>query len=200
MRARLWSRVLPALGAWLVPVSALAADGEEHGELGLPSILSSTEFWAAIENFGLLVFVLWWFGRKPIAEFLGSRRREMKQAIDEAAAMKAKAEARYKEYTERLGQLDQELEKLKADIARGAEEDKKRILLEAEEAAQRMRKETEALVDQHAQALSSELRREMVEAATRSARQVLQAGISADDQRRLAEDFRTAISSQRGQA
>jgi F-type H+-transporting ATPase subunit b len=192
------------LGLWLLPAAALAVDGGDehgaHGPLDFGGILSRTEFLASVENFALLAFVLWWFGRKPIAEFLGSRRREMKQAMDEAAAMKAKAEARYKEYTERLSQLDGELEKLKADIARGAEEDKKRILLEAEEAAQRMRKETEALVDQHAQALSSELRREMVEAATRSARQVLQAGISADDQRRLAEDFRTAISSQRGQA
>jgi F-type H+-transporting ATPase subunit b len=168
--------------------------GHHGGALHLDDVIRNPEFWTAVLNFSLLMFLLVKFGRKPIREFLGSRRGEMERAINEAAEAKAKAEAKLKEYTDRLGQLDAEMAKLKADLTAAAEEDKKRTVAEAEETARRMKIETEALIDQHAKALSAQVRRELVDGAIATAERLLREQITAADQQQLANEFRRDIS------
>lgn len=170
----------------------------EHGHGGpvhFSDIVNNTEFWGACINFVLLLVVLRKLGKKPLSEFLVQRRREMEQNMAEAAAMKAKAEARYTEYTQRLAQLDQELAKLESDIARGAEEDKRRIIADAEEAATRLKSETESLIDQYAKALGAEIRQELVASAVAAAEKVLREAVNADDQQKLAERYRLEVAS-----
>jgi F-type H+-transporting ATPase subunit b len=170
------------------------AGGHHGGPLHVEQVIRNPEFWTAVLNFSLLIFLLVKFGRKPIREFLGSRRGEMERAINEAAEAKAKAEAKLKEYTDRLGQLDTEMAKLRADLTAAAEEDKKRIVAEAEESARRMKIETDALIDQHAKALSAQVRRELVDGAIATAGRLLREQITAADQQQLANEFRKDIS------
>lgn len=201
----------------LAPAAALAEDpvghlaeeeeqalGEEAHEAhgggphSIGDILSSTEFLAAVENFGLLLLVFYVFGRKPIGDFLVGRRGEMERAINEAAAMREKAEARYKEYSDRLGQLDAELAQLRSDIEAAAAQDKQRIMASAEEAARRMRQETESLIAQHAQALQTQVRRDVVEAAVAAAQNALASSVNAQDQQRLADAFKQRVAQRAG--
>ena len=211
---RYLSSCLPALamaGVLLTAVPAVRAEGDEPaqaveeledqhsgghhgGPLHIDHIIHNPEFWTAVLNFSLLVFLLVKFGRAPIRDFLGGRRREMERAINEAAEAKAKAEAKLKEYTDRLGQLDSEMAKLRADLAAAAEEDKKRIVAEAEETARRMKIETDALIDQHAKALSAQVRRDLVDGAIATAERLLREKITAADQQQLADEFRRDIS------
>jgi F-type H+-transporting ATPase subunit b len=166
---------------------------EHHELLTLHDVITNPQFLAAVINFTLLVFLLVRFGRAPINDFLSNRRKQMEQAINEAAAAKAKAEAKLKEYSDRLGQLDSEMAKLRADLVAAGEEDKKRIVAEAEESARRMKVETEALIDQHAKALSAQVRRELVDGAIATAERLLREKITAADQQQLAEAFRSQV-------
>jgi F-type H+-transporting ATPase subunit b len=168
--------------------------GHHGGPLHLDHIIHNPEFWTAVLNFSLLVFLLVKFGRAPIRDFLGGRRREMERAINEAAEAKAKAEAKLKEYTDRLSQLDSEMAKLRADLVAAGEDDKKRIVADAEETARRMKIETDALIDQHAKALSAQVRRELVDGAIATAERLLREKITAADQQQLADEFRKEIS------
>lgn len=195
-------------GMLLTAVPVALADGEEvaheaeeelegehggahhGGPLHLDHIIHNPQFWTAVLNFTLLMIVLLKFGRAPIRDFLGKRRGDMERAINEAAQAKAAAEAKLAEYTARLGQLDSEMAKLKADLTASAEEDKKRIVAEAEEAARRGKIETEALIDQHAKALSAQVRRELVDGAIAAAEKLLREKITAADQQQLADAFR----------
>ena len=199
------------VGVLLTAVPAVRADGEEAeeaaeaeleaqeggghhgGPIHLHDVTHNPEFWTAVVNFSLLVILLVRFGRAPIRGFLSNRRSEMERAINEAAEAKAKAEAKLKEYTDRLGQLDAEMAKLKADLVAAGEEDKKRIVAEAEEAARRMKQETEALIDQHAKALSAQVRRELVDGAIATAERLLREQITAADQQQLADAFRRQV-------
>lgn len=186
-----------AVGLWLVPSAALAESGHGHGGVTLHEVLAgdhSITFWGAVVNFSLLCAILYFAARKPLQAFLATRRSAMEEAIRDAAAAKAKAEARYQEYTDRLAGLDQELAKLRADIARGAEDDKKRILAEAEETAARLRRDTETLIRQHAEGLERRIRAEVVEAAMSSAERLLRERVGSDDQRRLADTYHAEIS------
>ncbi|MDD9938886.1 MAG: ATP synthase F0 subunit B [Myxococcales bacterium] len=181
-----------------IPAVAMAAGGGgDHGDFEFSHLFTVPEirdvFLGSIINFGLLAFVLWKFAHKPFGSFLKTRRSEMEEAIKEASEMKEKAEARYKEYTERLGTLDQELKKLKDDIERAAEEDKKKIMAAADESTKRLKVETESLIEQHAAALGQSVRREVVQAAVDAAEELLTKQIGAHDQQRLADDFKQRV-------
>lgn len=194
---------------WCIPALALAEGehgGEHGGRLHLIDILAgedSVHFWGAVLNWLLLVVILVVFARKPVRAFLGARRSVMEDAIREASAAKAQAQARYDEYTARLAQLDQELARLRADIERAAEEDRKHILQEAQHASARLKSDTETLVRQHAEALERQVRGEVVTAAVAAAERVLRESIQPTDQQRLADAYREDVArgrSTRGQA
>jgi F-type H+-transporting ATPase subunit b len=172
-----------------------AEGSEEHGDHAHGPFYTHTTFWAAVINFALLLFVLRKLGSKPLAEFLQERRRVMERSMTEAAELRAKAEALQTEYSARLAQLDADLQKLRDDIARAAEEDKARIVADAEETARRLRRETEGLIEQHAKALSLSVRRDVVEAATSAAEQILRGSLTDGDQQRLADGFKQGLAS-----
>jgi len=182
---------------------ALAEEHEEDGHHGGPVTFkkvvdghskdSKQLFWGALINFALLLLVLNILAAKPLAAFLKSRRATMEASINEAAEIKAKAEAKHQEYTARLSTLDAELNKLKTDLQNAAETETARIKAEAEESAKRARVETDSLIQQHAQALANEVRREVVEAAVLAAQQVIAGSVDTSDQQKLADGFRQRL-------
>ncbi len=176
---------------------AAAAEGSaeehaEHGKLSFKEIAFGEEklqFWGSIVNFGLLVYLIRRGAKKPLGAFLQERKDGIERGIAEAAEMKRKAEAVAAEYAERMKTLDQELEKLRTDIARAAQEDKARIVAEAQESEQRLRAETQELVARQAEQLETQIRREVVAAAISAAERAVRETTNADDQQRLAEAF-----------
>ncbi len=173
-----WRRIM------LADVGENASD-EEKAEAHRETV----SFWGSVVNFSLLVFLIRWKTKKPLAGFLEARREEIERGMAEATVLKTKAEAVFNEYTERMKTLDQELDKLRSDMAKSAEQDKARIVAEAEEASRRLRTETEAQIVRLAEQLETQIRREVVEAALGAAEKAVREKTTADDQRRLAETF-----------
>lgn len=163
-----------------------------HGPLTFREVISGHEalqFWGSVVNFILLVVVIRMLAKRPLRNFLENRRESIDKGIQEAAQVKAKAQAVFNEYTERMKTLDQELNKLRADIAAAAAQDRVRIVADAEETAKRVKAETEALVERQAEQLEAEIRREVVQAAIDAAERAVREATNADDQRRLADAF-----------
>lgn len=163
-----------------------------HGRLTLREIVAGHEalqFWGAVVNFALLLWVIRKLGKKPLAAFLTERREKIDRGIQEAAQVKARAEAVFNEYTERMKTLDAELVKLRSDIAKAAANDRAQIVADAEENAKRVKADTEELVARQAEQLEAEIRREVVQAAIDAAERAVREAATADDQRRLADAF-----------
>jgi F-type H+-transporting ATPase subunit b len=163
-----------------------------HGRLTLHDIVAGPEalqFWGAVVNFALLVWLIRKMAKQPVASFLTDRRAKIERGIQEAAVVKAKAEAVFNEYTERLKTLDVELTKLRSEIANAAAQDRAQIVADAEDAAKRVKAETEELVARQADQLEAEIRREVVQAAIDAAERAVREAANADDQRRLADAF-----------
>lgn len=139
---------------------AAASHGGEHGEEHGESIWVTL---ARIVNFAILAWVLYYFGREPLANHLASRRTEIRRSLVEAAEMRQTATARLAEIEARLAALPKELEEMRQ---RGAEE------LEAERT--RMRAAAEAERDR----LVEQARRE-IELQTRHAQATLRAEAAA---------------------
>ena len=178
---------------WLGHEDEAHHDGEdaaEHGgQVHVDEIFGDYRFWFSVANFSCLLAVLSYLGAAPLSEHLKSRRREVERGIAEATELKAKAQVKYDEYSRRLETLDEELAKLRSDIETAADAEKKKIVADAEQAATRLKQDTEALIERQLEELNRQVTREVVEAAVSTAEQVVREAMNADDQRRLAEQF-----------
>lgn len=164
----------------LAPSEAFAATGEH--ESIVPTI-------ARLLNFAILVGVLVYFLRAPIAEYLRTRSGQIRQDLVTAADTRRTATAQLDEIQRRLAALPAELEALKV---RGAED----IAAEEARIAEASRADRERLLAQTRREIEMRLqlaRRELTEHAARLAVQVardrITRTITTEDQLRLLDRY-----------
>ena len=180
MNARL---MLIAAFALLTAGAANAAGGGDHAEGGVPILV-----WEVF-NFAILVGILVYFGRKPMREMFASRREEISGDIDRATALLEQAELRNSEWQQRLADLDSELESIRSSARQRAEEEGERILAEAADVAERIRRDAVAAVEHELRRAQSELREEAANLSTELAAGILDREVGASDRDRLMDEF-----------
>ncbi|HJL18126.1 MAG TPA: ATP synthase F0 subunit B, partial [Sandaracinaceae bacterium LLY-WYZ-13_1] len=175
--------------------------GEEHagvapGHEGEEEAVEHEEahFDGAVFGMQLLNFLVWLaivvlLLRKPLTEFLRSRRLAVEEGLVEAQRLEEEAQAKYDDYSERLERLDEELEKLRQEMIQAGESERDRIIAEAESRAARMRRDAQFIIDQQLKQMRSDLTREAIEAAISAAERVLTEQTSSADQQKLAEAY-----------
>ncbi len=182
---------------WLVPVLSFAQEHAEHAETaehgGHGGGLDFSAMLPSLVNFVLLIGLFVYMFRDSVSKALKSRRAEIEQALTEAARLKAEAEAKHKEYSERMARLDEELAQIRKDMISAGEKERDRIVAEAEQKASRMRKEAQFLIEQHVKQLRADLTRDTVEAAVAAAEQLLLKATTSYDQQRLAQEYLAAL-------
>ena len=97
--------VTPALLTLAGP--ALASGGGEEG--GSSSLLFS------VLNFVLILGVIFYFARKPVAEYLEQRRQGIQRSLEDSAKLLSDAEAKLQDWNDRAGRLDAELSEIQRD-------------------------------------------------------------------------------------
>lgn len=150
-------------------------------------------FLASLLNFGLLAFVIYRFGKKPLADALAARKKAMMQEIDTATSLKDEAEKRLRDYEDKLQNLDETLEQMKKDFAAQSEIERKHVLAEAEERRVRMKKDVEFRIEQELKAARQQLLVEAVEQAVLAAEEVLKKKVEQKDLDRSADDFLSGL-------
>lgn len=180
-------------GGFVLPALAFAQEHAEHGDEHGHGGLDFGAMLPSLVNFVLLISLFVWLFRDSVKKALKSRRAEIEQALTEAARLKAEAEAKHKEYSERMARLDQELEQIRKDMISAGEKERDRIVAEAEHKAARMRKEAQFLIEQQVKQLRSDLTRDTVEAAIAAAEQLLLKATTTYDQQRLAQEYLAAL-------
>lgn len=163
-----------------------------------PSILwrpvgTPVPFGAMLLNSAVLYWLLVRFAKKPIAAALKSRKASILRGMEEAGQMKKEAEARLADYEQKLATVDQEIERVRADMRAAGQSERKRILAEAKEKRTRMERDAQTLISQELKSAREGLLGEMSRAALRSAESTLRAKVTLGDQSRLAEDFLAGI-------
>ena len=111
------------------------------GFLGVPTLV-----WQ-VANLVAFLGLLWYFLRKPVAEFFGSRRLEVGKALAKADEDRARAEALANELALRLAQIETELANLKETARQDAEAEHAALLKQTEEDAARFLARASADVD-----------------------------------------------------
>lgn len=170
-----------------------AEGGGHHG----PAAMNWTDIWdkkrpafvALAINFGVLLTLYYMLGKKPVAEALKQRRVTIGKDIDEAQALLAEAKERAKKYQAELNSADADASTAKAGLISAGKGEVDRILLEAQERADRMKRDADRLVEQERKQVQVDLLKETVDLAVREAAHILEKSVTADDHARLAQDL-----------
>lgn len=174
-------------------------DGVEPGLLWRPTGMPAP-FGATLLNFALFVFIIVRFGSKPIAAALSKRKDTIMRDIDDASRMRAASEKRLAEYTLRLEKIEEDLDRIRREFREQGERERERILAEANERRERMRKDAEFLLSQELLQMRQDLQNETVEQAIRGAAELLSVKLTPSEQERYLESFLLQLPARTGSA
>jgi F-type H+-transporting ATPase subunit b len=141
-------------------------------------------FGAIALNAAILYWLLIKFGKKPIGDALRARKLGIMKGMEDAARMKAEAEASLAKYQKQLDEIEQEVARIRREMKESGEAESTRILSEAKERRARMERDARTLID---------LLRDTVRAAVKSAEATLVSKIGDADRQRLGDEFLASV-------
>jgi len=168
--------------------NALASEAEEgHHHLNWTDFTYRTV--AFVILLGILVKLL----RKPIANFLNSRRDEIQRLIAELEAKTAEARTEQARVQAKLGSLEQEARKIVDELIAEGETEKNKIVEAAHRQAEYIQQQAQIAIEQEILAARDSLKNEVAELSVAAAQDLIQKKMKADDQQRLVREFMTKV-------
>ena len=178
-------KILLALLFALFSTLLFAAEG--HGVHGVDKRMLWDFVWRVI-NFGILLFFLYKVLRKPISQFLYSRKEQVEIALKEAEEARIRAEEKYKEFEEKIKNLENEKQAILERMKKEAEAEKERILREAEEKAKKIIEQAKVLAQQEFEKEKELLKVQATEKVINLATELLKRNITKDDHQKLIKE------------
>ncbi|MGE5842372.1 MAG: F0F1 ATP synthase subunit B [Deltaproteobacteria bacterium] len=180
-----WCSLVTALGIVLVAAVAWAAGAEEHVDTKAQLI----DFAWRIVNFIILLYILYKLMWKKMKSFFAGRREGIKASLEEAEVVKADAEKKFKEYDEKIKKAEEEIQGISAMIKAQGEEEKKRIIADAERASVKMKEDAQARMEQELKKAKNELRLEASELAVQMAEDILKKKVTKEDHEGMVREY-----------
>jgi len=140
-------------------------------------------------NFVLLFAALFVLLRKPVREYFEGRREGIRKELEEAAALRKEAETRHAEWQRRLDALQGELDRIRATARERADHERETLLADARRAAERIRQDAAAAVDQELRRARASLHDEASQLAVEMAAGILREQVTDSDRSRLLDEF-----------
>jgi F-type H+-transporting ATPase subunit b len=140
-------------------------------------------------NFIVLAGFLYWLLAKKIKEFFAGRREDIKASLEQAQAAKEEAEQKYKEYTAKLEKATEEIAGISEMIKSQGLAEKERIISDAKKAAEKMKEDTQARVEQELKKAGNLLRAEAVKLSVEMAEELLKRNIRPEDHDVMVKDY-----------
>jgi len=169
-----------------------AVEGEGHGGGHVAPMITAVKlkdlFWRTV-NFIALVLILVKFLAKPIANGLSGRRRGIQEELEALEAKRDEAERSYKEFEARLAGMEKEMDSVVEKAIAMAQDEKARILNEAEESAEEVKRQAEAAVQAAIVDAKGKLQDEVAEQAAAMAEELIVKNLTPDDQVAITEQY-----------
>lgn len=169
----------------VIPATVFAAGGGGHADSGV--VLK--DFLYRCFNFALMVGVLVYFVNKPIRKGLKERSAGIEKNLAEAEAAKQAAEAKHREYTEKLAKATEEIASIAASIRHEGELERDKIVAAAKQMAAKIEREAENKAAGVVTKARTDLREEASRLAVELAEDMLKKQVSSDDQKRLVDEY-----------
>ncbi len=176
-----------SLGLALVLVSAGAfAAGGGHGhEAGIPV---RPVLFASV-NLALLLGLLFFLLRKPAKDFFASRSALIQKNLEQSQSLKREAELKFSEAQSRLSGIEEETQRLVAELKRDGELERARLIQEAQDQVKGLQQTGERILAQELRKAKEELKKETVALAAEMAEALVKQNLTPEDQRRLVSQY-----------
>jgi len=178
MNARFLSILLLWIAGEMISPESVSAAGDS-GKWGI---------WLDIGRFfnlALVIAVLIWVTRKPLASFFSGRTQAIREQLAEAQKAKRDAEARMAEMESRMSRLDDELREIKDSADREAQEEYQRLVAAAEQEAEKIMERSRQEIEGITRAAKQALKLHAAELSVKMAEEHVRAEITKADQEKL---------------
>jgi F-type H+-transporting ATPase subunit b len=151
------------------------------------------EYMWQIVNFGILVFILYKFGKKPFQSFLKQRTELIEKTLKEASDAKELAQKALQEVEERFKTKDKEIEEILSASKRSGEEERERILEESNRLKEKIFEQAKVNIEFELKHAKEAIKAEAVELAMELAEKKLKEKLTKNEQEKLLEESLTKI-------
>lgn len=169
----------------LVFASIVIASG--GGEEGGHAPWWKDYIWKII-NFGILVFILVKFGKKPLQSFLKQRTELIQKTLNEAREAKELAQKALQEVEGRLKTKDKEVEEILAASKRSGELERDTIIHEGDKLRAKILEQARTNIEFELKNAKEAIKAEAVEIAMELAEKKLKEKLTKEEQERLLEE------------
>lgn len=171
----------------LVCLSCLAWASSEEGAHHV--MAPDWNLFIAGVNFVLLVAVLVYFLKKPLADYFQVRSQAIKESIEVSRKAHEQASQEYRIIADKLKNIAQEKEDLLNAFRDQGELEKKRIIEDAKAYAERIREDAKKIAEQELLKAKNALKALTIKMTEDLAKKIVEEEISDDDQKRLSESY-----------
>lgn len=126
---------------------------------------------------------------KPVRKILAARANEVQAMYDHAEADRSEAETMKRDYTESIANAKAEAAQITQNATRRATVRSEEILADASRQALDMKKKAEQSIEQERKKAVNEIKDEIAGLSVLIASRIVEKDISADDHKRMIEDF-----------
>jgi F-type H+-transporting ATPase subunit b len=172
--------------AWLGNALASEAEAAHHH-------LNWTDFGYRTLAFVIVVGVLVKLLKKPVANFLNSRREEIQRLLAELEAKTAEAKSEHEAVQAKLSSLESETKKIIDELIAEGELEKERIIKAAHREAEYIQQQAQIAIEQEIQAARDSLKEEVADWSIAAAQDLIGKKIKTEDQQRLVKEFLTKV-------
>ena len=154
------------------------------------SLLPDLQTWARIVNLILFIGVMVYILRRiGLGEMFRARREGIRRDLMRAQEERNAALAKLEEVDARLGQLNAEVEAIRAQAQREADEERARIERATEDDARKLREQAQREIDSAAKVARAELRSFAAEQSVRLAEEMIRRDMRPEDDARLVQEY-----------
>ena len=149
--------------------------------------------WSLV-NFIILIFLLRRYAAPPIRKYLQDRHDKVRNALDEAAAMREQARQKLGEIDSKLKGLGDEVAAIRENVAADAEQERDRIVAAAEAEAERIVEQADRTMQEEIKRVRAQLEVEAVDAAMSAAEKLLRKNVTDADRKRIDQEYLSQFS------
>ena len=166
-------------------LSALAAESQQ-GTSNFKKIWMNS--WRVL-NFLILAFFLVKLLREPLSRFFQESARSIREKLRGTEESYLEAERKLEEVEKRLESLDIETRKLRTAIGELGEKERDKIIANARQTAEHMLEKARLEALYSVEQAKSQLRREVIDEAVKTAEESVRKAINKNDQERLVNEY-----------
>ncbi|MFC1855158.1 ATP synthase F1 subunit delta [Thermodesulfobacteriota bacterium] len=151
-------------------------------------------FGLKVFNFLFLFFMLAYFVKKPLKNFLISRKKNIEDSIKGADDSLEAVKKEYKRSEAKLKSLAEEIKEITQKMQHEGELEKDRIIKRSEEAAKKIHDQTETTIQREFEVIKKKIKEETIESTINIAEDILKDKFKATDQDKVAGMIASEIS------